>query len=148
MSRRAFIVVVLTLSALAGCAGGPQSVSMLHPWCEVKTEGRLEGTAIIEGRAALAKPMIAIGRTRYVQRAIWHGVGGAATLMCSRSAAELNQCLLSAESEEGYGFGAWALSVVPDLDVPSRPEAPPVRVEFVFTLTEPRTSTCGDEFAK
>lgn len=136
------LVLIPALFTLGACAPRYIGPGFIDEVCYARTEGRMEGMATVEGRPALAAPMVAVGRARYVQRAIWHGVGGTATLLCSRPEAGPNRCLLSGESEDGYGFGAWALSTIPDLDIPSRPESTPVRVEFVFTLTERRTSTC------
>ena len=134
--------ISLLALAVSACAPRPRHIPFTDWVCETRTEGRMEGVATVERRPALAAPLVAVGHARFVQRAIWHGVGGTATLLCSRPATGPNRCVLSAESEDGYGFGAWALSTVPELDIPSRPDASPVRVEFVFTLTERRTYSC------
>lgn len=139
---------LLLLLALCGCAHEPQVIGFTDEVCETRIPGQIEGVATIEGRPALPAPVVETGHGRYAGRAIRHEVGGAVTLFCSRSATGTNHCVLGPFLDENYGFDRWALSTVPDLDIPARPDAPPVRVDFVFTLTQPHVSTCEDWFAK
>ena len=116
---------------------------MLHGWCVLKTEGRIEGMASVADRPVLSSPVVGNWGPGLIGRAILQRMNGTASLMCSRPPNGPNRCVLSAVSpDDGYGFGDLALEAVDDLDIPSDPEGTPVRVDFAFTLAEPRTTTC------
>ncbi|MCE3288380.1 MAG: hypothetical protein K0R83_392 [Caulobacter sp.] len=137
--RTALVGAMMLLGACAPRYVGP---GFIDDVCETRIPARIEGVATVEGRPALAAPVAETGRGHFAGRALRQGVSGAVTLFCSRSAAGINQCVLGPYVDWNYGFDKWAMSTVPDLDIPSRPDGLPVRVEFAFTVTQLYKSTC------
>lgn len=140
---RAFYLLAVALLS-TGCAPKLVSIPMMDYVCALKDKGRTEGMAFASGRPILAEPLVQIGAGRYAERAWRQNRGGEVRLMCSRTSEAPPHCLPANRGPDDYGFTNWAMSAVPKLDLPVRPDDPPTRVDVIFTLVERHTSTCDD----